>query len=267
MANQTLYVDGYQTYAHHEFMQIYYWPVSWFAVAAYLFMLVVGPMIMKNRAAFNLQRPLFYWNFCLCLFSSFGVLSILPEFADTLYNKGFESSYCWMGDQYQGYNGEWVWLFHASKLLELGDTVFLVLRKKPIKFLHWYHHSTVLLYAGYSYRYSTAACRWGVMMNFIVHSVMYLYFAYTALGQKCAKWVAPFVTGIQIWQFIMGLYISAAVTYKLYNETPSTCQCPLNVSIFQTFIYCTYLVLFAQFFYVTYLEKKLIKKNKTSKVE
>lgn len=191
----------------------------------------------------------------------------MPEFADTLYNKGVEASYCWMGDQYSGYNGEWVWLFHASKLMELGDTVFLVLRKKPVKFLHWYHHATVLVYAAYSYRYTTASCRWGVWMNFLVHSVMYCYFAYSALGQKWSRGAAPFVTGIQLAQFVVGLYVSLAVTVKVIFSSPSSCDCPINVSLFQSFIYVTYLFLFAHFFYVSYLSKSNKKLVKNGKME
>ena len=33
--------------------------------------------------------------------------------------------------------------FAISKLVEYGDTVFLVLRKRPVTFLHWFHHTTV----------------------------------------------------------------------------------------------------------------------------
>lgn len=37
-------------------------------------------------------------------------------------------------------------MFVFSKVPELGDTVFIILRKRPLIFLHWYHHVTVLLY-------------------------------------------------------------------------------------------------------------------------
>ncbi len=44
------------------------------------------------------------------------------------------------------------WAFCFSKLPELIDTVFIVLRKQPLIFLHWYHHASVLVYCWFSYQ-------------------------------------------------------------------------------------------------------------------
>ena len=44
-------------------------------------------------------------------------------------------------------SGFWATMFVLSKVPELGDTIFIVLRKQPLIFLHWYHHATVLVYS------------------------------------------------------------------------------------------------------------------------
>eukprot|EP00959_Pyramimonas_sp_CCMP1952_P446462 9347841-Pyramimonas_sp.AAC.2 len=46
-------------------------------------------------------------------------------------------------DRYlNGPSGLWVGLFIYSKIPELLDTVFLVLQKKRVIFLAWFHHTT-----------------------------------------------------------------------------------------------------------------------------
>lgn len=36
------------------------------------------------------------------------------------------------------------------QVVELGDTLFIVMRKRPLIFLHWYHHVTVLVFSWHS---------------------------------------------------------------------------------------------------------------------
>jgi hypothetical protein len=42
------------------------------------------------------------------------------------------------------YGAEWLFFFNVSKLFEFVDTVFIVLRKRPLMFLHYYHHIVTL---------------------------------------------------------------------------------------------------------------------------
>jgi hypothetical protein len=37
----------------------------------------------------------------------------------------------------------WAYIFYISKYYEFADTIFLALKKKPLEFLHCYHHAIV----------------------------------------------------------------------------------------------------------------------------
>ena len=74
-------------------------------------------------------------------------------------NEGLHATICTsaIDDSFISY---WSEKFAMSKLIEYGDTVFLVLRKRPISFLHWYHHTTVLAYTWHGTKDATIPGRW-----------------------------------------------------------------------------------------------------------
>ncbi len=76
-------------------------------------------------------------------------------------------------------------LFCLSKIPELLDTVFLVLRKKPVIFLHWYHHIVTLLYCWWGWSSQTGSGGVFAYMNLFVHSIMYSYYGVMATGFRC----------------------------------------------------------------------------------
>ncbi|KHJ77914.1 GNS1/SUR4 family protein [Oesophagostomum dentatum] len=75
------------------------------------------------------------------------------------------------------------------QVVELGDTLFIVLRKKPLIFLHYYHHSAVLIYTLHSTAEHSNPGRTFVFMNYLAHSCMYTYYALVTYGFRLPKWV------------------------------------------------------------------------------
>lgn len=149
--------------------------------------------------------------------------------------------------------GFWTWLFVLSKLPELGDTIFIVLRKQPLIFLHWYHHITVLIYSWFSYTEYTSSARWFIVMNYCVHSVMYSYYALRAMGYKPPRFIPMVITSMQLTQMIVGCTINLWAYDYLQTYNTSSCHIsPINIKL-SIAMYASYFVLFARFFYATYL--------------
>lgn len=71
----------------------------------------------------------------------------------------------------------WSYILLLSKVIELGDTAFIVLRKQKLVFLHWYHHVTTLMSWWVMYSYYEPNQLWYIVMNSFVHSLMYTYYA------------------------------------------------------------------------------------------
>lgn len=154
-------------------------------------------------------------------------------------------------------------MFVLSKLPELGDTLFIVLRKQPLIFLHWYHHITVLLYSWFSYTEYTASARWFVVMNYCVHSIMYSYYALKAMRYSPPKAISMVITALQLTQMIVGCAINIWA-YQYLSQGQKECGISRVNIKFSLTMYFSYFVLFARFFYNAYLagaQKKMMNKS------
>merc|ERR1719502_696310 len=103
--------------------------------------------------------------------------------------------------------------FNLSKMPEFVDTIFLRLRKRPVIFLHWYHHIVTMLYCWYGNQegvvFNCSGMFFGAM-NLSVHSVMYVYYALAAAGfaRKMAQYnLNILLTTGQIIQMVGGILI------------------------------------------------------------
>lgn len=158
--------------------------------------------------------------------------------------------------------GFWTWLFVLSKLPELGDTIFIVLRKQPLIFLHWYHHITVLMYSWFSYTEYTASARWFVVMNYCVHSLMYTYYALRALKFHPPRFISMVITALQLTQMVVGCAINVWAHGFLQQASHAACNIsPTNIKL-SIAMYASYFILFARFFHLTYLSTNARKGKK-----
>ena len=152
--------------------------------------------------------------------------------------------------------GFWSVLFVLSKYAELIDTLFLVLRKKPVPFLHWFHHFTVLLISIGTIMVFGPTGIVMIGMNFFVHSIMYSYYAIAAITRP-PKW-GQLVTVLQIAQMVIGLAMTGGIAYGAL--TVPNCDVNMGNALGIAFIYSSYLFLFLRFYWHRYT-KRPIKDN------
>lgn len=245
----------------------YYW-VSPVSSLIYLFLIFFGERFMNKRQPFDLRTPLKWWNLSLAIFSFVGMVRIVPQLVLLIVTWGFESSI--VGPPVYAYGhgaaGLWTLLFIYSKFIELIDTLFIILRKKPLSFLHYYHHCTVLMYTWDAYTCEQPAGIYFVAMNYSVHAVMYFYYFLAAALQRPLSW-GIFVTIAQISQMFVGvgvtllsLYYAFSYPYKPHWEAKQLIN-PLAHGQYITtknlywacLMYSTYLYLFAEYFVKRYV--------------
>lgn len=224
-------------------------------VAAYLyFVLKLGPQYMANRKPFNLQNILVTYNLYQVLFSIWlctmplrlGAIGYLVENACRPTPNG---------SQYARDLSSGAWWYFMSKVVELLDTVFFVLRKKQaqVTFLHVYHHSVTCLFSWGYLKYLPG--EQGVVIGFLnsgVHIFMYTYYMLAAMGPKYAKflWWKKYITWIQLIQFCIML------TYLL-TLLALDCQFPKVLTFFFVGNVIIFLYLFTSFYRKAYAKKAL----------
>ena len=175
------------------------WSLSMWYSAVYIVIIFGGRYYMEKRPPFEIRPALALWSAILGAFSIFGAARTIPETVYVFKNYGWDFSVC-SPSYTKGPTGFWTFLFTISKVYELGDTIFIILRKQNLIFLHWYHHVTVLVYTWYSYTEHLGPGRWFITMNYAVHSVMYTYYALRALRIRVPRQIAMSITTMQILQ-------------------------------------------------------------------
>ncbi|GLB36153.1 putative very-long-chain 3-oxoacyl-CoA synthase [Lyophyllum shimeji] len=226
-------------------------------LAAYLAVIFGVQALMTNKPAYKLT-PLFQaHNVILSSGSLLLLVLMLEEIVPIIWNEGVFNSLCAVSSWTPRMEFYYM-VNYYFKYLELLDTVFLALKKKPLQFLHVFHHSATALLC-YSQLNGRTSISWAVIvLNLAVHVVMYYYYYATAGGARI--WWKKYLTTMQITQFVIdlglvyfGTYSHMAVAY--FSETLpyiDNCAGEEGAAIFGCALLTSYLVLFINFYFQTY---------------
>ncbi|XP_014735322.1 PREDICTED: elongation of very long chain fatty acids protein 3 [Sturnus vulgaris] len=222
-----------------------------FIISIIYFILIFGIQhFMKERRAFNLRAPLVLWSFSLTVFSIIASYRVWKQMAFLLLNKGFKQSVCSRSIFVHPVSKLWMYLFALSKFVEMGDTLFIVLRKKKLIFLHWYHHFLTMIISWYGYQVMMTGMGWNAALNLSIHSVVYSYYTVTAMGFRVPRPIMMLITTSQIVQ-MSGFVIISIISFFWKND--KSCQSTWPMILLPFFFCSTLLALFYNFFMKTYL--------------
>ena len=159
----------------------------------------------------------------------------------------------------------WLSIFAATKPVEFVDTVFIVLRKQHLAFIHWYHHATVVVVCWYALgaHRGPANCIYYVTMNSVVHAIMYTYYGLKSIRVPVPRFINMVITSMQIAQMIVGILINILAAYYTFFRPDMPCDDePMQIYV-ALGVYMSYFFLFCRFFYNAYLRKSVDTTTKT----
>lgn len=145
-----------------------------------------------------------------------------------------------------------LYIFLLSKIYELLDTPILVARRRPLSFLHVWHHSTVMFEVWGWIDQKAALGLYGMWFNTAVHVVMYAYYGLVLHGYKIRAKV--WITLSQIIQFVTG-FLALLPFFVLHLTRPTGCEGSVGL-FFSCLINGSYLILFLIFYRDTYTKTK-----------
>jgi hypothetical protein len=228
-------------------------------VSLYLYIvLILGPRAMKSRKALDLKQTILVYNVLMVLANGWFFLEGM-----VLTNASLDTWGCQLVDKNSRKPRDVRklligWLFYCSKLVELCDTLFFILRKKwgQVSTLHVVHHSAVPVLIWIGLKLSPGGMM-GLfpLLNSFVHTLMYTYYALSTLGPRLQPylWWKRYLTTVQMIQFVIVMVHSLQVLFLPSCDFPKIL---LYLSVFNALLF---LLLFYSFYRNTYFRK--IKSN------
>lgn len=237
------------------------WPVG--AAAAYVVVILSLQRFMTTRKPLDIPYTLFLHNITLS-FASFLLGSWLTYILVSEFIGGMtpHQLICSRSIYEIGQIQMIYYLNMFYKVWEFLDTIFLVVRKKQVAFLHSYHHAATLILT-WNQLMEHSAPQWvPIVINLWVHVVMYYYYAMSAL--KIKIWWKKYLTTLQICQFIVdvSLLAYAYASFIRSGFDTNVCYGTSTGAIVGIGVILSYLVLFIRFYVQTYSKRRTAEKSK-----
>ncbi|XP_059622442.1 elongation of very long chain fatty acids protein AAEL008004-like [Phlebotomus argentipes] len=217
-----------------------------------------GPKLMEKRTPFELKTTMNIFNVVQVLLNVY--IAIFGG-----YYSYWQSDFSWSCQPIdhtvvtpERLNLVFVsYVYFLSKILDLADTIFFVLRKKnnQITFLHTYHHAGMILgtYIFSRFMSGSHSTLLGVL-NAFVHVIMYTYYFLTSFNSdlKNSIWWKKHITQLQLFQFlILILHFAHPLIRRPDCSHPRILLC---IAMMQNiFMFC----LFFDFYLKAYRRKKI----------
>ncbi|XP_054263297.1 elongation of very long chain fatty acids protein AAEL008004-like [Macrosteles quadrilineatus] len=231
------------------------YPIVALLVAYLYFVLKLGPDYMSTQKPFEIRNIMMGYNlfqvlYNLRIFVKFFLVEgaiwyvlnhtchPIPQDINPLKHEFYANS----------------WYYLVSKLTDLLDTVFFVVRKKQshVTFLHVYHHTIMVVSTWIFLKYVRGEQVVAVgLVNSFVHVCMYSYYFLAALGPSVQRylWWKPYITRLQLAQFIF------IVTFLL-SLLVRDCEVPKFFTTYTMLNGFVFLYLFSKFYINAYIRKK-----------
>ncbi|XP_046600664.1 elongation of very long chain fatty acids protein 1 isoform X2 [Neodiprion lecontei] len=183
-------------------------PVALTLLAYLGFVLYFGPRFMERRSPYSLHRFMVAYNIFVAISSGVIFYGLLTSGFTTNISLGCEPvDFSYSPEPLN--MARWVWWLLLLKIVELGDTVVFILRKKynQASFLHIYHHVATVMLSWIACKYAPGGMWTFVMLpNCLVHVIMYTYYLLACLGPSVRKKLEPwksYLTILQLIQFVI----------------------------------------------------------------
>ncbi|XP_046663615.1 elongation of very long chain fatty acids protein AAEL008004-like [Homalodisca vitripennis] len=238
-------------------------PILVVILAYHYFVSTLGPRLMKDRPPLDMYYPMLLYNFLQIVINGvFVYKALIIVWLPKRYS--FVCEPVDYSDNPVALEIAWyTWLYFIVKVLDLLDTVFMVLRKKDkqVTFLHKYHHIGMVITGWVATKYVAGghSVFFGTV-NSLVHTIMYCYYQVMLVKPEYKKdiWWKKHITEIQLVQFIVTTMHGLAALFNTNCGYPKYLLAffiPQDVFMF---------FLFIDFYRKTYWSRKSKEEDKQS---